>query len=587
MMEQELQTLRLQLQEAVGAAEAAEHRIEALEAFTNYYSRLLSGLGSLLDPATRDKVREDRSSAAFIISNEICRPVQGVIDELEANLNERLGQLSYTVKDHIVDTNEQVKRLNDYSERSQTRESGFTERLSNVDAFLDRLTRSIDDVLLEVGDRAPLSEVAKLEEKFKDYTPLEVVESVLAEVDLRATKETLAALDGKADEIRSSLANYMPTHKEAEIKAELTGSISRKLEGYALWDDLKEFKSEVQGGLYELRSYAEDNFGYSQERDQMIKSEVDQVKALVQRKPWTADLRPVLKDLETKATRKELEKFHSEVTPSLADCFKRIAEGRSELTRFDRALARFDEIICEKASKDDIMDVKRSLKSFVVETTFIRKVLEFEGMFREADQKTIEVKEELPKLHLMIQELKVQLNAQKQEVRDYKLVYNTLMELRDRIDSKADLSDLVKISERSALWSDTEALKQQTELLKRQVESTAVLTASLARTMLKDIDTPAVKYRRRAEVYRLLLSMLDWVRTNKASGVPEELSEFSAVTEHSFMTPRSLKSPQTIGLDLLKPRLEKRSTSLASQRERRSDLPPIKINSAISIQSNL
>jgi hypothetical protein len=427
-----------------------------------------------------------------------------------------------------------------------------------------------------------------LEGKFKDYTPLEVVESVLAEVDLRATKEAMEVLERKAEEIRSSLANYIPANKEAELKAELAGSVSRKLEDYALSNDLKEFKSEVQGSFYELRSYAEENFGYSQERDKMIKSEVGQVKELVQRKPWTADLRPILKDLETRTTRKELETFQGQVTPSLADCFKRIAECRSEITRSDRALARFDEIICEKASKGDIMDVRQNIKGFVVETKFTRKVLEFEGMFREADEKTMEVKEELPNLHLMIQELKLQVSAQKQEARDYRLVYSTLMELQDRIDSKADLSDLVKISERSASWSDAEVLKQQTELLKRQAESTAVLTASLARTLLKDIDTPAVKYRRRAEVYRLLLSMLDWVRSNKSSAVPEELKEFSATTDHNVvMTPRSVKSPQTIGLDLLKPRLAMRSTSLANQRVRRSDLPPITINSSNSIQSNL
>jgi hypothetical protein len=454
----------------------------------------------------------------------------------------------------------------------------------NIDALLDNVTRTLDNTLREVEGKATIRELSEQAERFAYYTPIYTTETLQVEVATKASKGAIEAVDSKVDEVRTSLEGYIPVSKEAEIKAEITSKIKRRLKAYCTNLDLNGFKTEVNSSFADVRSFAEDNFGYAQERDKLIKSDIDVLRDLLQRKPWTADLKPILKEIKKKAAKTELETLRNDAMPRIANSFAKLAELRGELDRFDCALGRFDEIICDKASKGDILDVKRTIKGFLAETKFTSKVLEFEGLFKQMDLKSQELQEELPKLHLAIEAVHGQVSSQKQEARDYKQIVTALNELRDRLDSKADLSDLVKLAERSALWSDGEVLKQKTELLKRQVESTSVLSAYLARTLLKDIDTPVVKYRRRAEVYRLLLSMIDWVRTGKSSVIPEDLSDFDIQPDQSLKnSPRTIKS-QTQGLnfELMKPKTStRRRASAASSPREKHDLPPLKIYSAM------
>eukprot|EP00359_Climacostomum_virens_P003500 CAMPEP_0204909546 /NCGR_PEP_ID=MMETSP1397-20131031/8247_1 /ASSEMBLY_ACC=CAM_ASM_000891 /TAXON_ID=49980 /ORGANISM="Climacostomum Climacostomum virens, Strain Stock W-24" /LENGTH=535 /DNA_ID=CAMNT_0052079419 /DNA_START=314 /DNA_END=1921 /DNA_ORIENTATION=+ len=532
---------------------------------------------------TREQARDDRRSAAFILANDIRKQMQGQVDELEANLNERFSQLSYTVKEHIVSANENVKKLADSAERSATRETSFTEKIFNIDTYIEKLALSIESLTRETENKATLRELAQQAERFSYYTPLNLLEKLQVETSTKTNRDDFDILADEVKGIKRSLANYIPVTKEAEMMEETTQLVEQKLGLYSTVEDLKSLRSEIYERFSAVKDMTDEGFDYSKERDKMIKSELDVLKDLVQRKPWSADLKPIIKELGKKATNNDLEKLRSDAMPSIADCYRRLNEFRNDLDKFDRALGRFDEIICDKASKGDIMDVKKSIKGFLDESKFYEKVEQIHEMFKKADIKTETLAEELPKVHTRLEHLQLQLNSQKQEARDYKLVYNTLMDLRDKVDSKADMSDLVRVAERSALWSDAQVLKQQAELLRRQVESAAVLSASLSRTLLKDIDTPGVKYRRRAEVYRLLLSLLDWIKTNKTSGVPEDLVEFEGTADQTLKTPRTIKNlSHDIGLEMLKPKSgmgTKRRQSTSSPRDRK-DLPPIKIHNA-------
>lgn len=581
---EEVKAIKDEVEEVRDLVEVNAERIEALEDFSKIYKSILVDISEFIDPMTRDRVREDRRSVVFVISNEIRKQLQGQVDELEANLNERFNQLSYQVREHIVDANEKVNKLNEAAERSQTRELNFQDKILNIDAYIEKLAGSLENLQREIDAKATLRELAQMAERFQYYTPLNGFEKLQVETSIKANRDDFDMLTDEVKGIRLSLANYLPVTKEAELLSESAARVEKQLENYSTIGDLAGLRTEVHERFLEYRQDTLENFDFCKERDKLIKSDVDVLRDLVQRKPWTADLKPIMKDLGKRATKRELESLRNDSMPAIAESFRKINELKSELASFDRSLGRFDEIICEKASKEDIAEVKKSIKGFLDESKFTEKVKEFDEKFRLTEMKSSSIVEEMSPIHAKIDNLHFQLNSQKQESRDYKLVYNTLMDLRDRVDSKADLSDLVKIAEQSALWSDAQVLKQQSELMRRQVESTAVLSASLARTLLKDIDTPSVKYRRRAEVYRLLLSLLDWIKANKTAGIPEELVEFEGYEEPSLRTPRTIKTikknqSHEIGLELLKPKsgfTTNRRKSTSAPRTPR-DLPPIKV----------
>jgi hypothetical protein len=575
-----MEALRTELQEVKALAAASQHKIEVLEAFASDHSRFLTDFSDFMNPATRDRVKDDRSSAVFIFSHDIHKTIQEQMDKIDVKVN----LLTLSMKEQNVEANLKVKRLSDYADQSQARYTSFSDKLMNIDAFIDRLAGSLDELQRDLELKASYKELVQQGERFTYYTPLNITEKVQADLARKADTDALERLRDRVEAIGRSLGNYIPMTKEAELKEETSNIIASMLKDYSSKRDLKSLRRDVYNQFATLKAYTDDNFGYSQERDKIIKSDIDVLRDLVQRKPWTADLRPILQELELKAFVKDLDRLRTEAIPGIADCNARLSGFEKELGCFDTTLGRFDEIICDKASKSDIMDVKKTIKGFLSETKFIGKVLEIEETFRQAGLKTLSLEEELTKVYAAIEALQLQVSIQKKESRDYKLVYNTLMEVRDRVDSKADMSDLANLAERSALWSDTQMLKHQAELLKRQVESAAVLSASLARTLLKDIDTPAVKYRRRAEVYRLLISMLDWVRANKTSGVPEDLVEFEGTLEQSLSrTPKTAKSHTTeLGLGLLKPRTAsstKRRSSLSFSKDKK-ELPPIVIHNS-------
>lgn len=578
-MDAQVRALKTELEGVRNLAQDYEGRIKFLEAFTDSYQSILVDLCEFLDPMTRDKARDERRSVIHVIANEVSKLVQGQVDTFEIELNGRFSQLSYTVREHMVSSNEHVAKLKEALDKSKGKESSMQDKIASLDDYMDQLTDTFKILQSDVESKASYKELAQQEERFSDYTTLAEFEKIQSETSKKSSQRDFDILSDEVKWIKKCLSNYIHVDKEAELVKEMTSAIERKMSQYPTKTEFKNLRSVMFEHFSDIKQNTEQSFDLCQERDTLIKTELENLKDYLQRKPWTTDLKSIRKDMESTATIKDLELLRLDAMPGIAECFRKINDLTSEIQSFDRALGRLDEIICDKASKGDISIMKNSIRGFLEENRFDEKVKEFEEIFIQSKAQTSAIQNELPKLNLKIDALQLQLNSQKQETRDYKLVFSSLMELRDRVDSKADMADLVKIAERSALWSDTQSLKQQSDLLRRQVESSAILFASLSRTLLKNIDTPGVKYRRRAEVYRLLLSLLDWIKANKSVGVPEDLLEFEGNIDQTLKSsPTFRNTSRDIGFELLKPKSvegNRLRLSTSSPRNRR-DLPSIK-----------
>ena len=207
----------------------------------------------------------------------------------------------------------------------------------------------------------------------------------------------------------------------------------------------------------------------------------------------------------------ELQKHKETIVENLDD-FKGIMNGFGKRCDvFEKILERFDEVLLDKAAKDDVSEVKKFMKLLAkneevekfnrdILRSFNDVELRFEGIIKNFNKS---------------EELMSQVNASfrnfKSENKDNIQIKNNILDLQNLIESKAEKIDFLSISENIVKRDEVNVIKNNIDVMHRQLEMLVIIGQAVIKTMIKSSDSAVTKNKQRLELLRNIGALLNWV----------------------------------------------------------------------------
>jgi hypothetical protein len=202
-------------------------------------------------------------------------------------------------------------------------------------------------VNLRLNEYATQGQITSLRTQLGNYTPLE---------DFIKDKENLLLV---ANEIKS---NYM--RKEDVLKTSekqytnLVDLINRKLDISSFERKIIEIQENLNDKITKVRNSERDTNNKLQYVERDFRScdiEVRRLKEEVQLRATTDEAAKIWRHFTNFAEYKDLKKLYNMVNPEMQKFEENMIEHRNEIKRFNEIITRFDEIISQKSSKQDMI----------------------------------------------------------------------------------------------------------------------------------------------------------------------------------------------------------------------------------------
>ena len=210
----------------------------------------------------------------------------------------------------------------------------------------------------------------------------------------------------------------------------------------------------------------------------------------------------------------ELQRHKETIKENLFDFEETINKFRNKCENYEKVLERFDEILLEKAAKDDISEIKKYLLLLIKteDVEIFKNLVKKDFSNIQTDfEKTIE---KFKKLENLISEVNSAFRNFKSDNKDNISIKNNIKDLQDLLSSKAEKTDLLSISQNIIKIDEFNLIKNNLDVLHRQLEMQVVISQAALKTMIKSTDSAMTKNKQRLELLRNISNLLNWIISN-------------------------------------------------------------------------
>ena len=205
----------------------------------------------------------------------------------------------------------------------------------------------------------------------------------------------------------------------------------------------------------------------------------------------------------------ELQRHKETIKENLFDFEETINKFRNKCENYEKVLERFDEILLEKAAKDDISEIKKYLLLLIKteDVEIFKNLVKKDFSNIQTDfEKTIE---KFKKLENLISEVNSAFRNFKSDNKDNISIKNNIKDLQDLLSSKAEKTDLLSISQNIIKIDEFNLIKNNLDVLHRQLEMQVVICQAALKTMIKSTDSAMTKNKQRLELLRNISNLLN------------------------------------------------------------------------------
>lgn len=427
-------------------------------------------------------------------------------DEIKATV-EQLSDQTYETKLNLQDLKQDNTSLKKDSE--------------SLSANLDLIQRNLDDAREDLLLKAPYRELTKLVEKISTKATIEDFNTIKEMVTQCPTSNQVEKLYHQIEILNQQMISLASKDMVKEMEEGLMVNVENKFKKYVSDEDLKEESEKIRSLIRELNTNI-DFFKAAYEKQRIVhKKELEKIQKLLLQRPWTKDVEIVSAFIDEKANQKDFEKLQNDVLPQVQFFDEKINLFNKKIEGFDRVLERYDEIILDKASKDDVNEIKHLLPKLMLSADF--------DHFKDIDTRQKEKLDEKMTLnHASVQEVEdhiVKFSTNyisfKQQFKEFMAKYASVKDLEYQLESKADKSDIYAMFDYTARREEVKMATQALEVFHKQLEMAVTFQLVAVKSMLKTNDSPALKNRQRSEVFNNLNTLIEWI----SHSIPPEIDK--------------------------------------------------------------
>ncbi|CAG9330529.1 unnamed protein product [Blepharisma stoltei] len=471
---------------------------------------------------------------------------------------------------------EEIDRLLSRSAKIEEDLRFATNRCAELKSEFTILDRTQSEI---IKDMATSQQLGELKSSLNKYATMAKYRELKQKVSECAQITDVDSLKREQERVKTKFKKYINKEKTEKLILESKNDIISSMNDlYCTKDSLETISAEVNRFLSKsddrIKGLAESSAHMEAKIRELHRSFKDQIGS----KPWKDELQAIIKDLEGKASIEELKYMQDEVGPIIAGFKDTIEKYNKRLNETENILERFDEILLEKSSKDDIRELKSIIELAASKTDFHsllekhkEESAETRIMLQQIAKKTDESKEQINHLAYKFEILK-------RDNHDVSQISYTLQAIQEQIDKKAEKSEIEAILEEMGRKNDLINLEIFSDRLKRQLEMSSVLMHSMCRTLLKSGEPPTVIRKQRFDLYRYITSLVNWISGEGGSprnsiSLTSKFAETQVRVDMNQTTFDMYSPPPTVRIS----KIRRTSAATVSPSKYHSlDLPPLK-----------
>lgn len=443
--------------------------------------------------------------ASFIplLTNSIQKIIQeatkkDILKHIQEQIAPVLRNIEVTSALQVSKSNENYSELKKVTEHLSLQLTKNNEYFNLIKNNLAAQSEKVENVQKLVVKKADLYELQAFAREVSSMTPLntfysfqEWTKSLAAKTEVEEVRREL----GKTKEILDDKPSYEYVHNEnskivVEAKSELNkekGILMRKLGKV----------KESQGQSHEKIEMANNKIKQSGE---ILSKKISEVLESITQKPWMGDLSSITEELHKKVPRSEFDEILTTLNPKLENLLKRSQDIERDLKEYTEVLARFDEVILTKSSKEDIKVIHQMLGSFVKKQDIDPVLAEFSDKFVNIGTKLLANTKKVEDVNKEITNYAAVSALLKTQTKDYGKIMDSLKNINETLRFKADKADIHGIFDIVGYRDDVMELNSGLEKLKELFTQSVMLQHEAIGTFIPSVDPQMTKNRLRTEI---------------------------------------------------------------------------------------
>ena len=242
--------------------------------------------------------------------------------------------------------------------------------------------------------------------------------------------------------------------------------------------------------------------------NKFIKDSIVKTQQKLAKKPWTKETLKISQSLENYSKKTEFRTLEEAVYPMISNTNKKIEQFTLKILEFEKIVQRYDEILLEKASKDDLKYIQTQLPLFTLLDDFTKSKDKTNSKLKQMDLDIESLTSFTKTLEEISSSLSTRLEHIKKENREAANISSMLSGLKEQISEKADKIDFHKLLDSMGNKEEVFRILEKLELFQKQIELGSILNQTLCRTMLSSGESYTTIVKQRNDIYRKMTGLV-------------------------------------------------------------------------------
>lgn len=487
--------------------------IEQIKLVKQMLIPVMSLLQEFRELKVRNRLSPDSNiSILSLLTSSIKEDIMKELKKLKSSAKNSLSNVEQNINIRFKDVHSQIDDVQKNMLNFDALTTQINDSISNVRGHLNTFYDKFDAFKSEIDDRALITEVSEIRLRCKQYALKQDLDELKLEVFDKAAKTHVEKIDTRLNHLDTCMGNYIDKNHIEGIKTELKIQAEAYVDlNCLLREEFISFKDQYSSAKFKSEDELKRLTHKIDTANKQLKESINEVATKLAKSPWKREMEKLDYAISLCAKSSELKKHEEDVYPLLNKFSIQVKDCVEKIAKFENVVMRYDEILLDKASKDDIKFLKSQLPLYVT-------MNEFKDEKDKIEHKFIWMQDEIETLHSSIKILDAathnlslrcdQLKKEQKEVSDFA---TSIEKLKETTKEKADKIDMHKLIDAMGTKSQFENLLSQIEIVHKQVELGIILNYSLCRTMLNNGEESSNLIIQRKDIFRKMSGLVSWV----------------------------------------------------------------------------
>lgn len=363
-------------------------------------------------------------------------------------------------KSDMYECNREIKRLErELESAKEQNKMNFTE--------ICKMRLFLDDILTDLRLKAYQGDLEKVSRALEDKCSWDFAQEILNKTKSFATHSNFESLQQLHEQFKDKVSKEYELKKDSSLSLErCEKKLMSLMSGFISRDELR---SNTSNFTVRISGIHEEVLGIKKEEkvfEETMKKELVKIRTDYSDVIRQFQFDRLKKEIEGKTSKAEFDDFITENLPKISEYSKEFKKVNKFIEEQEKAITRIDEIICEKASRLDLKQLKESFYEFPA------KLMEVE--IKKLQETCLSLSQQIKNISKDMNEMFQSLEESGSNRINYdtrlNLIRAELRDLENRLSCKAETSEMLEHLERKASWEDFSHLTESIETVHVQTK---------------------------------------------------------------------------------------------------------------------